>query len=168
MAPLDASLATPDSIIDACGGAPLDVLVISYLLIYCTSERTADLLTALLVERDEPARVCVCACARVCVCVCVSSPESSPRTYIIIERSFAWCARFRRRVKALLISERTHEQEIVPMLKRRNLEVITLMPQRPLDHRQLLVLAPGTRRNPKSNPDPSRVTFPNVPFAKGT
>jgi len=47
VAPLDVTKASPTDIVSACRG-PVDVLVVSYLLIYCTSERTADLFHYLL------------------------------------------------------------------------------------------------------------------------
>jgi len=50
VAPLDVSTATPKSIVRACGDRPIDVMVISYLFIYCTDARTADLMHHLLVN----------------------------------------------------------------------------------------------------------------------
>ena len=48
VAPFDVSQITPQDVVQACRG-PIDVLVISYLFIYCTTPRTADLLQHLLV-----------------------------------------------------------------------------------------------------------------------
>ena len=120
--PFDVNKATPDSVIQACGG-PLDVLVVSYLLIYCTNDHTADLFTQLL---------------------------------------------DRRLVKMLLISERTHNQDIVAMLQRRGLAVVPLMSQKvEIDQRQLLVLR-GSDRRPLPPPATLDLLYPNVPFARGT
>jgi len=55
VAPFDVLQATADALLSAVGGRPLDVLVISYLLIYCTNDRTADLLADVL--RRNIARV---------------------------------------------------------------------------------------------------------------
>ena len=49
VAPFDVSKITPRDVIQACQG-PIDVLVISYLFIYCTTPRTADLLQHLLIK----------------------------------------------------------------------------------------------------------------------
>ena len=124
-APFDVLERSPDDLVNASGGKPIDVLVISYLLIYCTTDRTADLFHNLL---------------------------------------------SRNLVKVLLISERTHGQDIVKMLERRGLAVVPLMPQQNgTDQRQLLVLSADSRRPLKDEPDayPDPV-FPNVPFARGT
>lgn len=121
-AQVDVNQATPKSLIDACGGKPLDILVVSYLLIYCTNERTADLLADLLRQRL---------------------------------------------VSVLLISERTHIQGIVNLLRKRHIAVIPLMPQtRETDHRQLLALLDPKPLGGAAAPTP--VTFFNVPFARGT
>ena len=124
-APFDVLEASPDDLVAAAGGKPVDVLLVSYLLIYCTSDRTADFFHNLLA---------------------------------------------RKLAKVLLISERTHDQDIVKLLEARGLAVIPLMPQRNgNDQRQLLVLLAEHRRPLKGEadayPDP---VFPNVPFARGT
>ena len=49
VAPFDVSKITPRDVVQACQG-PIDILVISYLFIYCTTPRTADLLQHLLVK----------------------------------------------------------------------------------------------------------------------
>lgn len=121
---VDVNEASPKSIIDACGGKPLDVLVVSYLLIYCTNDRTADLLADLLRQRL---------------------------------------------VSVLLISERTHIQGIVALLRKRQVAVIPLMPQtRETDHRQLLALLDPKPLGGSAGGEPTPVTFFNVPFARGT
>ena len=121
-APFDVLQKAPDDLVAAAGG-PVDVLVVSYLLIYCTNDRTADFLANLL-HRDL--------------------------------------------VKVLLVSERTHDQDIVRLLEARHLDVVPLMPQRAgNDQRQLLVLDARHRRRLRDG-QPDEVAFPNVPFARGT
>ena len=36
------------NLVDKCGGVALDFVIISYVLIYCTNDRTADMLAKLL------------------------------------------------------------------------------------------------------------------------
>lgn len=50
-APFDVHAVVPDDVIRACDDKPLDLLVVSYLLIYCTTTKTADLLADLLKRR---------------------------------------------------------------------------------------------------------------------
>ena len=124
-APFDVLQKAPDDLIRAAGSQAIDVLVVSYLLIYCTTAHTADMFANLL------------------------------------QRNL---------VKVLLISERTHDQDIVKLLEARGLDVVPLMPQRNgADQRQLLVLNAKHRRPLKDEagayPNP---VFPNVPFARGT
>ena len=74
-------------------------------------------------------------------------------------------------VKALLISERSHNQPIVGKMERRGVDVVKLMPQNTRegrDDRQLLVLPKGHRAMHEFTNPSSDVMFPNVPYAKGT
>ncbi|KAJ1460389.1 hypothetical protein M885DRAFT_477923 [Pelagophyceae sp. CCMP2097] len=48
VAPFDVSKETAESLLKASGGKPVDLLVISYLMIYCTDDRTADMFAASL------------------------------------------------------------------------------------------------------------------------
>lgn len=50
-APFDVHNVVPEDVIRACDDKPLDLLVVSYLLIYCTTPKTADLLADLLKRR---------------------------------------------------------------------------------------------------------------------
>uniref|UniRef100_A0A7S3K2G5 Uncharacterized protein n=1 Tax=Aureoumbra lagunensis TaxID=44058 RepID=A0A7S3K2G5_9STRA len=129
--PFDVTKATTSSLLSACDcsdSAPhdiIDILVISYLLIYCTNAHTADLLAHLLTSK---------------------------------------------KVSMLLISERTHSQDIVQLLEQRGLVVHPLMPQSRYepDQRQLLVLTADTARSMSTTALSDNLTFHNVPFAKGT
>ncbi len=127
VAPFDINSVNPEDLRSACDGKDIDVLVISYLLIYCTTERTADFFEQLLRQGI---------------------------------------------VKILFCSERTHKQDIVPMLVRRNLSVTHLMPQydNQLDQRQLLVQLKESAEPTNARPEDieEECVFVNVPFKKGS
>jgi hypothetical protein len=127
VAPFDINNAHPEDLRTACNG-DIDVLVISYLLIYCTTERTADFFEQVL--RQGIAKI-------------------------------------------LFTSERTHKQDIVPMLLKRDLSVTYLMPQYDgqLDQRQLLVQLKENAEPTNARPEDIEedlCVFINVPFKKGS
>ena len=102
-------------------GAPLDIVVISYVLIYCSNEATAAMFARLL------------------------RAEGGPR--------------------AILVSERTHRQEMAGLMERQGVTVTRLMPQRRgRDERQMVwTLSPLPSRAPR---DERALTFPNVPYQR--
>ena len=104
-------------------GAPLDIVVISYVLIYCSNEATAAMFARLL------------------------RAEGGPR--------------------AILVSERTHRQEMAGLMERQGVTVTRLMPQRRgRDERQMVwTLSPLPLPAPR---DEGELTFPNVPYQRGT
>ena len=104
-------------------GAPLDIVVISYVLIYCSNEATAAMFARLL------------------------RAEGGPR--------------------AILVSERTHRQEMAALMERQGVTVTKLMPQhRGRDERQMVwTLSDLPSREPRNEGD---LTFPNVPYQRGT
>jgi len=123
-APFDVHKVLADDLVRACDDKPLDILVVSYLLIYCTNARTADLLADLLK---------------------------------------------RRLVRLLVISERTRDQGIVPLLRQRDIHVLPLLSQdREPDFRQLIALLPADRSPLQPPREADYIHFPNVPFARGT
>ena len=103
-------------------GGGLDYVIISYVLIYCTDDPTADMLARLLTV-DQ--------------------------------------------VKAVLISERNQENEMIARMEMRQINVSKLMGQQgERDDRQMAYLGPEAAAEVRAEQPlgPDRLLFPNVPF----
>ena len=124
---------TKDDPVASCGLRPgeLHVAIISYVLIYCCDEATAERIANML-----------------------RPPEQGGLG-----------------LRALIVSERSHVQPMIPMLEKRGVVTLRLMRQdsrEGTDHRQLLFLPPGSSPAFDVVAANAAVTFENVPFMKGT
>jgi len=112
----------------------LHLVIISYVLIYCCTAETADMLARLLTPVEDGGKG----------------------------------------VKALLVSERAHEQPMIAMLQERGIPAVRLMRQdnarEGTDERQLLFLSKNCdmARMLHSGDRERFTTFQNVPFMRGT